>query len=727
MLEDKQYQFGPFLLDVRLRRLYRGDEQISMRPKTYEILQLLVERAGVLVEKEQMMEVIWPNQLIEEGNLTQHIYRLRKVLGDSQKSPVYILTIPGKGYLFNHKVQVRGAESAGEVEEAAVTAGALAEGGEPAPQDRSFSFAFARWRQARGWGTSRLVSLVVLLPLVLVGAILLISWSRIVASHDPDMPSVATLVTLPGEESDLAFSPDGRYIAFTSEGETQDNQDIYVKAVDQGELWRVTTHPERDTQAVWSPDGTRLAFLRSSGQFGRPYKLMVASMRGGGEEQEIGAVSGGLSWSTDGKYLAVSANEQVGQPSSLYLLSVDGRERHLLVTPPPQVYDTLQQFSPDGKQIAFVRWRNTGNADLFVYTLASRQLMQLTRDEKPINDFEWAGNSAEIYFTSSRKGANRLWRLPLGGGDPVVIATVPSHIKSFTLSPEENQLAFTQPITDTQIDLFERNGRGGADVRRLCRINSSRADDHPRFSPDGSRLVFVSSRTGLEEIWVARPDCSNARQLTNFRQVGVGSPRWSPDGQWIVFDRNIKDNTDIFKIRVDGTDLRQLTSDPAAENMPSWSRNGDWIYFSSYKTSIPRIYRVPAQGGAAIPVTLSQGQEAIESADGSSLYFTNGTQLWRKDLRGGEESAVPELASVPIGRYWDLFGPTLFYVPQTPGERLMINTFDLQRRTSAELFELPGSLAPWVPGIHVAPGGHLIAVAYVANRFGDISLIKGWK
>jgi hypothetical protein len=57
----------------------------------------------------------------------------------------------------------------------------------------------------------------------------------------------------------------------------------------------------------------------------------------------------------------------------------------------------------------------------------------------------------------------------------------------------------------------------------------------------------------------------------------------------------------------------------------------------------------------------------------------------------------------------------------------MINTFDLQRRTSAELFELPGSLAPWVPGIHVAPGGHLIAVAYVANRFGDISLIKGWK
>jgi len=103
--EDRIYEFGPFRLDVRNRRLYHGGEQIPMRPKTYEILQLLVVRAGVLVEKEQMLETIWPNQIVEETNLTQHIYRLRKILGDSQKSPEYILTIPGKGYLFNQKVQ----------------------------------------------------------------------------------------------------------------------------------------------------------------------------------------------------------------------------------------------------------------------------------------------------------------------------------------------------------------------------------------------------------------------------------------------------------------------------------------------------------------------------------------------------------------------------------------------------------------------------------------------
>ncbi|MGA1368413.1 MAG: winged helix-turn-helix domain-containing protein [Blastocatellia bacterium] len=716
-LEDKRYLFGPFRLDTRLRRLYQGDEQIPLRPKTYEILQFLVERAGVVIEKEQMLETIWPNQIVEETNLTQHIYRLRKLLGDSQKSPEYIVTILGKGHLFNQKVSLSEGLQSDDSPERAIPINSRGDGRGD-----------VTWRVASGrrihplllWG-------LVLLPLTVLGATLALYWSGKTVFSTAKELSLSSLVTFPGEESDLSFSPDGRYIVFTSEGETQDNQDIYVKAVDTGEVWRVTTHPEKDTQAVWSPDGTRLAFLRSSGHFGRPYKLMIAPMNGGGEEQEIGEVSGGLSWSPDGKYLAASANERLGQPTSHYLFSLDGRERHLLLTPPPQVYDTLQQFSPDGKRLAFVRWRNTGNADLFLYTLANQTLTQLTHDENLISDFEWAPNNAEIYFISSRKGGNRLWRLPVGGGEPLVITSVPPHIKSFTLSPQEDRLAFTQPINDTQIDLFERTGQGGASLRRRCRINSSRADDHPRFSPDGSRMVFVSGRTGFDEIWIANSDCSNVNQLTTFRQVGVGSPRWSPDGEWLVFDRNSKDNTDIFKIRVDGTDLRQLTSDPAVENMPSWSRDGAWIYFSSFKTSIPRVDRVPASGGEVVPVTLSQGQEAIESEDGTSLYFTNGTQLWRKDLQRGDEAPIPELASVPFGRYWDISGTTLFYLPQESGERPLVRTFDLARRTSGQLFELPGSLAAWVPGINVAPGGSLIAVAYVANRHGDISLLKGWK
>jgi len=139
-------------------------------------------------------------------------------------------------------------------------------------------------------------------------------------------PAIVSLVPFPGEESDLAFSPDGRYLVFSAMGETQNNRDIYVsevatkKKVGQGAIWRVTTHPHKDTQPVWSPDGQRIAFLRSADKFGEPYKLIITSVRGE-DEQEVGQVTGGLSWSPDGKYLAVSASPGVGRPTSLYLLS----------------------------------------------------------------------------------------------------------------------------------------------------------------------------------------------------------------------------------------------------------------------------------------------------------------------------------------------------------------------------------------------------------------------
>jgi len=88
---------------------------------------------------------------------------------------------------------------------------------------------------------------------------------------------------------------------------------------------------------------------------------------------------------------------------------------------------------------------------------------------------------------------------------------------------------------------------------------------------------------------------------------------------------------------------------------------------------------------------------------------------------------IPELAETPIGRYWDLVDSTLVYITQATGERPIINTLELGSRRPGRLFELPGSLARWVPGVVLAPSSRLISVAYVAYRYGDISLIRDWK
>ncbi len=94
------YDFGPFRLDPAERVLRREGGMIQLAPKAFETLLALVEHHGHVLEKEQMMKLIWPDTFVEEGNLAQHIFTLRKVLGDGQDGQHYIETIPRRGYCF---------------------------------------------------------------------------------------------------------------------------------------------------------------------------------------------------------------------------------------------------------------------------------------------------------------------------------------------------------------------------------------------------------------------------------------------------------------------------------------------------------------------------------------------------------------------------------------------------------------------------------------------------
>ena len=94
------YRFGPYRLDAEERVLQRDEQPITLPPKDLETLFVLVERAGHIVEKEELLEKVWPGVFIEEGNLARHIFNLRQVLGDRADGRNYIETIPRRGYRF---------------------------------------------------------------------------------------------------------------------------------------------------------------------------------------------------------------------------------------------------------------------------------------------------------------------------------------------------------------------------------------------------------------------------------------------------------------------------------------------------------------------------------------------------------------------------------------------------------------------------------------------------
>ncbi|HEX8068787.1 MAG TPA: winged helix-turn-helix domain-containing protein [Pyrinomonadaceae bacterium] len=103
------YEFGPFRIDLRRHLLLRGDEHIPLSPKALQTLLVLVEHRGRVVRKEELLGIIWPDSFVEESNLAQNVFVLRKVLGEEKSEHRYIVTVPGAGYRFVAPVREVGA------------------------------------------------------------------------------------------------------------------------------------------------------------------------------------------------------------------------------------------------------------------------------------------------------------------------------------------------------------------------------------------------------------------------------------------------------------------------------------------------------------------------------------------------------------------------------------------------------------------------------------------
>ena len=96
--EKHAYEFGPYRLDMGLSRLERAGEPLTIAPKTFDLLVLLARNPHRVLPKTELMETLWPNTFVDEGNLTQHIYTLRRALGDDPNGKPYIETVPRRGY-----------------------------------------------------------------------------------------------------------------------------------------------------------------------------------------------------------------------------------------------------------------------------------------------------------------------------------------------------------------------------------------------------------------------------------------------------------------------------------------------------------------------------------------------------------------------------------------------------------------------------------------------------
>lgn len=748
-----RYRFGPFELELETGKLFREGTPLPLTRRKFEMLVVLLQNAGQVVTKEELMSRVWMDQAVDETNLTQQIYNLRRLLREDSRQPEFIVTISGTGYRFIAPVSLvdeHGNPLAPEslppqLADSSINSGKGSplgtrldspSGSHPlSTTDRGRRFAryLSSWRQSPRlfWITMG----VALLGLGGIGMVIFERWKDGKEADESPAFRIRPLASLPGIESHPSFSPDGKFVAFTSDGAEYQNEDLFVRLIGEGGPLRLTSHPATDHQVAWSPDGLQLAFLRSAapGEENRRYRLMTMPALGG-TEREIGRVWGGLDWSRDGRYLAVSDFEQNEPPTRIVLLSPEGNYRNVITSSESKenFFDSFPRFSPDGTRVAFARWVSDHSSDLFIVEIATRRLRQLTFDQKRIPSLQWTPDGEEIIFVSNRTGRNQIWRISASGGTPSQVSQVGDTVEHIALSRDGKLLAYTQQINDTVIEIhsLEQASRNKGLAQPLCTVDSSRTEFSPRFSPDGTQLVFTSAQTGSDEIWIANADCSQPQQVTQFDEEGVGSPRWSPDGQSIVFDRRANQQADIFTIHLRTREVRRLTDHPSADIMPVWSPDGDWIFFTSERKGRRQIWKVPSKGGEALQVTQdpnSQGYEPMISPDGQFLFYNLEGELYRLSLTPEGGAPVKMTTDRHIGRQWTLHKDWLYFVSPGQDERQVLSRLNYRTQQTEKICPILRTFFKWEPGLSISPDGTRIAFSFLHHRLGDLMIVDGWR
>ena len=351
-------------------------------------------------------------------------------------------------------------------------------------------------------------------------------------------------------------------------------------------------------------------------------------------------------------------------------------------------------------------------------------------DQRRILSLAWTADGREIVFSSNRGGGFSLWRVAVSGGTPERVAVTGQNAFSPAISRQGNRLVYNVSFLDSNIWRIDNSNAADRQKSPIRLISSTLQDHSPQISPDGKKIVFVSDRSGNDEIWISESDGSHPVQLTFFESTVNGTPRWSPDGHQIVFDARPAGNADIYVVSAEGGKPRPITLEPSHDVIASWSRDGRWLYFCSNRSGAYQIWKVPAAGGQAIQVTKHGGFEAFESPDGELLYYTKGRGpggIWQIPVAGGEERQVRELVEAGYWRYWAVQDNGIYFVAPVASARPAIKFFSFATHGVTQLGVLEREPLQGPPGLTISPDGRWLLYAQVDQSGSDLMLVENFR
>src|SRR3990170_6645277 len=248
--DDRLFQFGPFVADPVAGNLHRDGTAVPLSLKTFEVLIVLLEHRGTVMEKDVLLKLIWRETVVEENTLARHISTLRKALNDDPQHHHYIRTVPGRGYRFAAPVrELTRADLAAPPPDAPPSSRS-----EPVPSTNDAAQDLPGSTAPRGYvriliGGAAALSIVI--------ATLLFLASPTLPRESPER-RLWQFASSGGLDDDARWDPTGQSIAYASD--RGGNLDIWTQSTRDDRAVRLTSSAAHDWQPSWSPDGRFVVF-----------------------------------------------------------------------------------------------------------------------------------------------------------------------------------------------------------------------------------------------------------------------------------------------------------------------------------------------------------------------------------------------------------------------------------------------------------------------------------
>ena len=699
--EIKQfYEFGEFRIDVTKRRLLRAGEIVPLTPKAFDVLLVLAEQSGRMIEKDELMRKVWPDTAVEENNLTQNIYTLRKVFGERRNESRYIATVPGLGYRFvaevkrvpfedgevtiqeKREARVVITETESENDGEALTHPAL-----PASVTPPLLPAATEPRRINKQVAGGLIALAIVLATVMTYAF--IRYWRATPSAEGFRELTVNQLSHTGTTTRATISPDGKYVAYSiSEG---DRQSLWLRQLATGSTQQIV--PPEDASYFtlnYSHDGNYLYFVK--GKQGDPERVLYKMPALGGIPVKVASgMDAFISLSPDDQqitFIRYSISE-----SALIVVNADGSGERQLATRPMTDFFKVPSWSPDGKMIAC----STGSGEAYdmqnsVVGVSLEDGSQKTLTNKKwfwTRWVEWLSDGSGLLLTATEDDAQpaQIWHISYPQGEVRQVTNDTKHYHSLSLSADSKTMVATQTqllseiwvaslgdgsapkkltfgsgnygdvcfTSDGRI-LFSSQESGNTDIWRMNADGTEKqrltseisVDTHQTDSPDGRYIFFASNRAGAFNIWRMDSDGSHPVRLTTGN--GEKFPYCSPDGKWVIYDTvaPIENRYSLWKVSIDGGQPVRLADHAYRATV---SPDGKHIAYFAVDTTY-KIVVIPFAGGAAekifdLPPDVSPLVDVHWSADSQALLYPvvwrGVTDLWMQPLDGSSSKQVTDL------------------------------------------------------------------------------------